>query len=33
MVMPGSPVAFAAFIAAESEKYRAVIRAANIRVK
>ena len=33
MVMPGSPVTFAAFIAAESEKYRAVIRAANIRLK
>src|SRR5215212_2199100 len=33
MLMPGSPVTFAAFIAAESEKYRAVIRAANIRVK
>jgi tripartite-type tricarboxylate transporter receptor subunit TctC len=33
MVMPGSPVTFAAFIAAESEKYRAVIRAANITLK
>ena len=33
MVMPGSPVTFAAFIAAESEKYRAVIRAANIMLK
>src|SRR5688572_9648927 len=33
MVMPGSPVAFAAFVAAESEKYRGVIRAANIRLK
>jgi tripartite-type tricarboxylate transporter receptor subunit TctC len=33
MVMPDSPVAFAAFIAAETEKYRAVIRAANIRLK
>jgi tripartite-type tricarboxylate transporter receptor subunit TctC len=33
MIMPGSPVAFAAFIAAETEKYRAVIRAANIRLK
>jgi tripartite-type tricarboxylate transporter receptor subunit TctC len=33
MIMPGSPVTFAAFIAAESEKYRAVIRAANIRLK
>ena len=33
MVMPGSPVAFAAFIAAETEKYRTVIRAANIRLK
>jgi tripartite-type tricarboxylate transporter receptor subunit TctC len=33
MVMPGSPATFAAFIAAESEKYRAVIRAANIRLK
>src|SRR5687768_16283283 len=33
MVMPGSPVAFAAFIAAESEKYRTVIRAAKIRLK
>jgi len=33
MVMPGSPVTFGAFIAAESEKYRAVIRAANIRMK
>src|SRR5215213_21226 len=33
MLMPGSPVTFAAFIAAESEKYRAVIRAANIKLK
>jgi tripartite-type tricarboxylate transporter receptor subunit TctC len=33
MVMPGSPVAFAAFIAAETEKYGSVIRAANIRWK
>ena len=33
MVMPGSPVAFAAFVAAETEKYRSVIRAANIRLK
>jgi tripartite-type tricarboxylate transporter receptor subunit TctC len=33
MVMPGSPGDFAAFIAAETEKYRAVIRAANIRLK
>jgi tripartite-type tricarboxylate transporter receptor subunit TctC len=30
MVMPGSPAAFAAFVAAEAEKYRTVIRAANI---
>jgi hypothetical protein len=29
----GSPVAFAAFVAAETEKYRTVIRAANIRLK
>lgn len=29
--MPGSPDAFAAFIAAESDKYRAVIRAAKIK--
>jgi tripartite-type tricarboxylate transporter receptor subunit TctC len=33
MVMPGSPAAFAAFIEAESEKYRAIIRTANITVK
>jgi tripartite-type tricarboxylate transporter receptor subunit TctC len=33
MVMTGSPLAFAAFIAAETEKYRTIIRAANIRVK
>jgi tripartite-type tricarboxylate transporter receptor subunit TctC len=33
MVMPGSAVDFAAFVAAETEKYRAVIRAANIRMK
>ena len=33
MVMPGSPGAFADFIAAETEKYRTVIRAANIRLK
>jgi tripartite-type tricarboxylate transporter receptor subunit TctC len=33
MVMPGSPVAFAAFIEAETEKYRDVIRRANIRLK
>ena len=33
MVMPGSPIAFAAFIAAETEKYTAVIRAAKIRLK
>jgi tripartite-type tricarboxylate transporter receptor subunit TctC len=33
MVMPGSPVAFAAFIATETDKYRAVIRAAKIRLK
>ncbi len=33
MVMPGSPVAFADFLVAETEKYRAVIRAANIRLK
>jgi tripartite-type tricarboxylate transporter receptor subunit TctC len=33
MVMPGSPVAFASFIAAETEKYRYVIRMANIRLK
>lgn len=33
MVIPGSPVAFAAIIAAETEKYRAVIRTANIRLK
>src|SRR5687768_8770136 len=33
MVMPGSPVTFGTFIAAESEKYRTVIRAANIRLK
>jgi tripartite-type tricarboxylate transporter receptor subunit TctC len=33
MVMPGSPVDFAAFIATETQKYRAVIRAANIRLK
>jgi tripartite-type tricarboxylate transporter receptor subunit TctC len=31
--MPGSPVAFADFVAAETEKYRAVIRAANIKSK
>jgi tripartite-type tricarboxylate transporter receptor subunit TctC len=31
MVMPGAPAAFAAFIAAETEKYRRVIRAAKIR--
>ena len=30
MVMPGSPAAFAAFLAAESEKYRSVIRSARI---
>jgi tripartite-type tricarboxylate transporter receptor subunit TctC len=30
MVMPGSPRAFAAFVAAETEKYRTIIRAANI---
>ena len=29
----GSPVAVAAFVAAETEKYRTVIRAANIRLK
>jgi tripartite-type tricarboxylate transporter receptor subunit TctC len=33
MVMPGSPLAFADFIAAETEKYRGVIRSANIRLK
>jgi tripartite-type tricarboxylate transporter receptor subunit TctC len=33
MAIPGSPAAFAAFIAAETEKYRAVIRAANIKLK
>jgi tripartite-type tricarboxylate transporter receptor subunit TctC len=33
IVMPGSPIAFAAFIAAEAEKYRAVIRAAEIKSK
>ena len=33
MVMPGSPAAFAAFLAAETEKYRTVIRATNIRLK
>jgi tripartite-type tricarboxylate transporter receptor subunit TctC len=33
MVMPGSPITFAGFITAETEKYRAVIRAANIRLK
>jgi tripartite-type tricarboxylate transporter receptor subunit TctC len=33
VVMPGSPAAFAAFIAEETEKYKAVIRAANIRLK
>ena len=33
MVMPGSPDAFAAYIAAEAEKYRTVIRAANIRLE
>jgi tripartite-type tricarboxylate transporter receptor subunit TctC len=33
MVMPGSPAAFATFVAAESEKYRTIIRAANIRQK
>jgi tripartite-type tricarboxylate transporter receptor subunit TctC len=32
-LMPGSPVAFAAFITAETEKYRAVIRAAKIKSK
>src|SRR6188474_1151053 len=31
ILMPGSPGAFAAFMAAESEKYRAVIRAAKIK--
>jgi hypothetical protein len=31
--MPGSPGAFAAFMAAETEKYRAVIRAAKIKSK
>jgi len=33
MVMPGAPVAFTTFIAAETEKYRAVIGEANIRLK
>jgi tripartite-type tricarboxylate transporter receptor subunit TctC len=33
MVMPGSPITFAGFITAETEKYRAVIRAANIKLK
>ena len=33
IVMPGSPLAFAAFIASETEKYRTIIRAANIRLK
>jgi tripartite-type tricarboxylate transporter receptor subunit TctC len=33
MVMPGSDVEFAAFIAAETDKYRAVIRAAKITLK
>ncbi|HUR39771.1 MAG TPA: tripartite tricarboxylate transporter substrate-binding protein [Verrucomicrobiae bacterium] len=33
MVMPGSPAAFAAFLAAETEKYRTIIRAANISVQ
>jgi tripartite-type tricarboxylate transporter receptor subunit TctC len=33
ILMPGSPDAFAAFIAAETEKYRAVIRAAKIKTK
>ena len=32
MVMPGTPAAFAAFIAAETKKYRAVIRATRISV-
>jgi tripartite-type tricarboxylate transporter receptor subunit TctC len=31
--MPGSPAAFADFMAAETEKYRSVIHAANIRAK
>src|SRR5687767_2896019 len=33
MVMPGSSVTFATFIAAETEKYRTIIRAAKIRSK
>ena len=32
-VMPGSPLAFAAFMSAETEKYGAIIRAANIKLK
>lgn len=32
MVMPGSPATFAAFMKAETEKYRTIIRTANIRM-